>query len=569
MNIEKIYMTWVDNVRDKELSDELKKIENDDKTKTEIFYKNIEFGTAGLRGIIGAGTNRMNIYTVRLATQALSNYLNENYKNPSLVISYDSRKNSKKFSYEASAVLAANNIKVYITEKLQPTPFLSFCVRNLKCSAGIMITASHNTAEYNGYKCYGEDGAQISEDISKKIYDIMCKIDVFKDINICNSKDMFEKNIISFVPKSTYENYLKKVYEQRLQNFPTSNLKVVYTPLNGSGNEFVKKVLSSSGVDICSVKSQEMPDENFSTCPYPNPEIYDAFSEAIKVSEEVDADLILATDPDSDRLGVCIKSNGKYKVLSGNEIAILLFNYIIEQRKKLNSLENNPIVIKTIVSTPMIDEIAKAYDCSVLNVFTGFKNIAAEILKLEKVGEESRYIFGFEESNGYLTGTYVRDKDAVSAALIFCEMASYYKYKNKNVIDVLSELYEQYGYFSEKTLSYHLDGQDGLNKIQKIIDFFINYREKNIMNLEISKIYNYFKGEILNLETNEIVDNALKKSKVLGFDLKDGSKIIVRPSGTEPKVKFYLLVKAESRDDSLVKITKLNEFVDKKIIKII
>ena len=248
MDIKKIYRTWVENVNDKELLDELKKIETDEKTKTEIFYKNIEFGTAGLRGIIGAGTNRMNVYTVRLATQALSSYLNEKYKNPSVVISYDSRKNSKKFSYEASAVLAANNIKVYITEKLQPTPFLSFCVRNLKCSAGIMITASHNTAEYNGYKCYGEDGAQISEDISKKIYDIMCKIDVFKDINTCDFDDMFEKCIISFVPKSTYENYLTKVYEQRLQNFPISNLKVVYTPLNGSGNEFVRKVLSSSGV---------------------------------------------------------------------------------------------------------------------------------------------------------------------------------------------------------------------------------------------------------------------------------------------------------------------------------
>lgn len=569
MDIEKIYRTWVENVNDKELLDELKKIETDEKTKTEIFYKNIEFGTAGLRGIIGAGTNRINVYTVRLATQALSNYLNEKYKNPSVVISYDSRKNSKKFSYEASAVLAANNIKVYITEKLQPTPFLSFCVRNLKCSAGIMITASHNTAEYNGYKCYGEDGAQISEDISKQIYGIMCNIDVFKDVNTCNFDDMFEKDIISFVPKSTYENYLTKVYEQRLQNFPISNLKVVYTPLNGSGNEFVRKVLLSYGIDVCAVKSQEMPDENFSTCPYPNPEIYDAFSEAIKVSEEVDADLILATDPDSDRLGVCVKSNRKYRVLSGNEIAVLLFNYIIMQKKELNLLENNPIVIKTIVSTPMIDEIAKAYKCSVLNVFTGFKNIAAEILKLEKSGEESRYIFGFEESNGYLTGTYVRDKDAVSAALVFCEMASYYKYKNKNVIDVLNELHEQYGYFSEKTLSYHLDGQDGLNKIQKIIDFFINYREKNIMKLEISKIYNYFKGEIFNLETNEITYDGVKKSKALEFCLKNKSKIIIRPSGTEPKVKFYLLSKGRSMNESLVEIDNLVRFISKTVMEIL
>lgn len=549
---EKNFNLWIENVIDKTTQNELISIK-DNKTEIEDrFGEDIKFGTAGLRGVMQAGNNRINIYTVRKATQGLANYLLQKYEKPSVAISYDCRRNSKTFAEEVACVMAGNGIKSYITKELAPTPFLSYLVRSLKTDAGIMITASHNTAEYNGYKCYGSDGAQMNEEFASGVYEYIQKVDMFTDIKRTEFSAGIDSGIINFTDETLQENYINEVLKYRSESVSLGNIKALYTPLNGTGNKFVRKTLEMARIsDLEVVKSQENPDENFTTCPYPNPENISAFDEALKTAKSGNFDLILATDPDADRLGACVKYSGGYRLLSGNEIGILLTNYILERRKRAKILPKNGVIVKTIVSTMMTDEIAKSYGLEVRNVLTGFKNIAHEIANLENLNRTDDYLFGFEESNGYLCGSYVRDKDAVSASLLMCEAVAYYKDNfGKNLVEILSELYSKYGYFGEKTLSYNLKEINPKMRVSDIMDYF---RNENLSSIGTHKIKS--KKDYLNFE-------GVLKSNVLEFDLENSMKIIVRPSGTEPKIKFYLMTKANSASDREKTIKLLVDTVD-------
>lgn len=543
MSYNELYNLWVQSVKDADILSELKNIYNDDSEIYERFYKDLEFGTAGLRGIIGAGTNRMNIYTVRKTTQGLADYLNENYKEPSVAIAYDSRNKSDLFAKEAACVLAANGIKAYITKELQPTPVLSFSVRNLNCKAGIMITASHNPAKYNGYKCYGADGCQMTDNTANSVYDNIQKVDIFSDVKTINFDEGLQNGKIVYIDEDLYKSYLDNVISQSINKdvCKESELKVVYTPLNGAGNKLVRKVLDNIGIkNVRVVKEQEYPDGNFPTCTYPNPEFKEALSLALDLAKDVDADLVLATDPDSDRVGIAVKENNSYRLLSGNEVGIILLNYILSSRKSLNILPNNPVAVKTIVSSKMVDVIANAYGCELRDVLTGFKYIGEQILNLEKKGEEDRFVFGFEESYGYLIGTYVRDKDAVVASMMICEMAEYYRKQGKTLSDVINELYEKYGFYKNTTLSYNFEGSAGMEKMQEIMESLRREPLISISSMKVNKINDYIESKSIDKKTGTINTINLPKSNVISYELEDGSSAIVRPSGTEPKIKIYV-----------------------------
>lgn len=553
----KNYKMWLNKIKEHEILEDLVSIKGDFQEIEDRFGSDIKFGTAGLRGVMQSGSNRMNIYTVRKATQGLANYLNSKNKNFEtkeliIVISYDSRINSKLFAWESASVMAANNIKVYLTSELAPTPFLSYCIRKLGAQAGIMITASHNTAEYNGYKCYGGDGAQIDEIISNEIYGYISCVDIFNDINCIEYERGIESGRIKFIGESLTDAYLNEILSQRILKTTSENLNITYTPLNGAGNKYVRKALKLSGFEQVSVvKAQEEPDGNFTTCPYPNPEKIEAFYEAIKVAKLNESDIILATDPDSDRLGVCVKQEDDYRLLSGNEIGALLTDYILKHKSDKKLLPKCGIICKTIVSTTMVDKISESYGCEVKNVLIGFKNIAREIMELEKNGREEDYVFGFEESNGYLCGSYVRDKDAVSAAILVCEMAAYYKSAlGLNLAQVLEKMYSKYGYFGEKTLSYEFRGPSSNSKIQKIMEFF---REAKVLSIGNNKVGNTL--DYLNFDGNS-------KSNIIELRLENDAKLIIRPSGTEPKIKFYVLVKANSKAEKDRLIQEFCEFVE-------
>ncbi|MCA9746056.1 MAG: phospho-sugar mutase, partial [Ruminococcus sp.] len=425
------YKRWMAaDLEDADLMPELTKIEGNDDEIKERFAVALKFGTAGLRGVLGAGTNRMNIYVVRQATQGLANYVLKKYGNGSVAISHDSRIKADLFMNEAARVLAANGIKVYITSELQPTPVLSYLVRYFKCQAGIMVTASHNPAAYNGYKAYGEDGCQMTDVAANTVYDEISKLDMFKDVKIADFDEAVKSGMIEYVDESVYDTYLEKVMEQQVNPgvCKGADLKVVYTPLNGTGNKLVRKVLGKIGVnDVVVVPEQELPDGNFTTCPYPNPEIKEALAKGLELCEKEQPDLLLATDPDADRVGIAVKDyDGSYRLISGNEDGVMLTNYILSCKKASGKLPEKPVVVKTIVTTKLINKLCEKYGCELKNVLTGFKYIGEVILNLEKKHEENRYLFGFEESYGYLSGTYVRDKDAVVASMLVCEMAAYY-----------------------------------------------------------------------------------------------------------------------------------------------
>lgn len=564
--VEKVYKYWLNNVKEDELLKELQDIKMCPQEINERFYKNLNFGTAGLRGILGAGTNRMNIYTVRKASQGLANYLKSNYDNPKIVVSYDSRKNSKLFAFETAKVMAGNNIKSYITKEIQPTPFLSFAVRNLCAVGGIMITASHNPPEYNGYKCYGKDGAQLDENVAYEVYKKIDEVDVFRDIKIAEFDKAINEELILFVGDEVYKSYLDCVINQRVNIFSLKDLRVTYTPLNGSGNYSVQKVLRECGLkELQVVGCQEYPDENFTTCPYPNPEIFDTYLEAKKLAYLKNSDIILATDPDSDRVGICVKHNDDYNLLSGNEIGILICDYLLSQKSKLGILSEKAIIVKTIVSTLMVNEIAHDYGCEILEVLTGFKNIASEILKLESSNREKDFLFGFEESNGYLTGTYVRDKDAVSASLLLCEISLYYKKLGMTLIDALDKLKFKYGFFKEKTLSYEFKNKEGTQKIKNIMENLRNSFQKYFLSKKLEKVEDYLNSKVFNVEDNSFVKKDLPLSDVLVFYFDKSNKIVVRPSGTEPKIKFYLMVKKDNKEDADAEIENLKSYIDKLI----
>ena len=531
----------------------------------DAFYQDLKFGTGGLRGIMGAGTNRMNIYTVAKASQGLAQYLHQNNTKQSLsvVIGFDSRLQSNLFAETAASVFAANRIHVHIWPFLTPVPTVSFATRTLKASAGIMITASHNPKQYNGYKVYGEDGCQITPSAALKITEEIDSLDIFKDIKKEDFHNALTKGEIEYIDQTILDRFLDAVKKQSVLYGDPANktIQIVYTPLNGSGYIPVYRVLKETGFqNISVVEEQQDPDGNFPTCPYPNPEIKESLELGLQYCKKNHADLLLATDPDCDRVGIAIKNTaGDYTLLSGNETGILLFDFICMQRRKHHKIPKNPLSIKTIVSTDMGKQIAEYYDIKMIDVLTGFKYIGEQISNLEKKGEEERFIFGFEESCGYLSGVYVRDKDAVGASLLICEMLAYYQAHNMNLYDRLQDLYRQFGYYLNTLHSFSFDGPSGLIRMQEIMQRF---REKakagtsTCSGIKVIKVLDYIQG----------IDH-LPSSNVLKFLLEQDCSIVVRPSGTEPKLKIYLSIKGTNTEDAekieKMLLTDLQSFIRK------
>ena len=537
------YKLWCEKATiDPDLVAELKAIEGNDEAISDAFYKDLEFGTGGLRGVIGAGTNRMNVYTVGKATQGLAAYVNSVTKNGKVAIAYDSRIKSDVFARDAAAILAANGIKVYIYKELMPTPMLSFAVRYLGCDAGIVVTASHNPSKYNGYKAYGNDGCQLGLEAADYVLSIMNSVDIFDGVKRVDFDAALNEGKIEYIGEDVIEAYLAAVEDRRVnRDIDMSKLNVVYTPLHGSGNKPVRAILSKIGAtNVTVVPEQELPNGNFPTAPYPNPEIRQAFECALKLAETVKPDLLLATDPDADRVGIAIPNGDEYRLFTGNEVGALLLEYILKCRKANGTLPQNPVAVKTIVTSDVCLKIAEDYGCELRDVLTGFKFIGEQIGNLEAVGEEDRYVFGFEESYGYLAGTYVRDKDAVIASMLICEMVAYYKLQGKNLIEVLSELYDKYGYYYCSQKSFTCEGQAGMKQITDIMDRLANNPPSEIGGLTVARFDNLNKSESLDIASGKISAIDLPKSNVLGFYFADGSSLIVRPSGTEPKIKLYL-----------------------------
>ena len=534
-----IYQTWLRKVDDVDLSKELKG--RNEAQIEDAFYRDLEFGTGGLRGVIGAGTNRRNIYTVAKASQGLSNYICKHYPNGkrSVAISRDSRLKSDVFAKIAARVFAANGIEVHIYPQISPVPTLSFATRYLHCSAGVRVTASHNPSKYNGYKVYGEDGCQITTEAAAEVLSEIESIDIFKDIKLISYDEGFEKALISYIPPKVLTAFIKEVKSQSLLGNESidKNVAIIYTPLNGTGLIPVTRTLEESGyTNITVVKEQQFPNGYFPTCPFPNPEIQEAMALGRKYAKENNADLLLATDPDCDRVGIAVRDkDGNYKLISGNQTGRLLFDYICSRRIALGIRPKEPVLVKTIVTSDRAEKIADHYHVKIVNVLTGFKYIGEQIGLLEKQGKESNYLFGFEESYGCLTGTYVRDKDAVDGAFRICERFAYYKSKGISLLDKLDELYKTYGYTNNSLHNYEFDGSSGFEKRQEIRKKFRS-GIKEISGKKVIKSFDYLPGL-----------DGLPKADVLKFVLEDESSIIVRPSGTEPKLKAYISVTKESR----------------------
>ena len=552
-----LYSLWLENAKeDPDLQEELASIKNDPSEISDRFYRDLEFGTGGLRGVIGAGCNRMNIYTVRRATQGFADYLNQEYKDPSVAISFDSRIKSDKFSKAAAEVLAANGIKVHIYSELMPTPCLSWAVRALKCQGGIMVTASHNPAKYNGYKVYGEDGCQITLRGAEIILEKINSLDMFTGVKTSNFDEEVAKGNIKFIGEDIIEGFYQKVLAEGINAdlCASSGLKVVYTPLNGTGNKPVREILKRLGItDVTIVKEQENPDGNFTTCPYPNPEIREALQVGLRYCDEVKPDLLLATDPDCDRVGIAVPDGkGGYALFSGNEVGAMLLEYICQQRIKKGTMPKDPVTVKTIVTTDIVNLIAKEYGVEVIDVLTGFKFIGEQIGFLESKGQENRYIFGFEESYGYLSGSYVRDKDAVNASMLICEMAAYYRTQGITLLQAREAMYKKYGYFYQTLYSFTFEGASGMKRMSEIMDDMRSNHPTQIGGLKVERFEDYKAGTSKNIATGEVTELTLPKSNVLAFYLEGGCKAIVRPSGTEPKIKTYITAKADSFDEAQV-----------------
>ena len=547
MDYKEVYEQWLSNPYfDEATKEELKNIAEDDNEIKERFYMDLEFGTAGLRGIIGAGTNRMNIYVVRRATQGLANYIAKvDKKSQGVAIAYDSRHMSPEFAEEAALCLAANGIKAYIFESLRPTPELSFAVRHLGCVAGINVTASHNPPEYNGYKVYWEDGAQITPPHDSGIMGEVKSISDWNTVKTIDKAEAEKAGLFQVIGKEVDDAYMAELKKQVLHmdaiKAEGKNLKVVYTPLHGTGNIPARRILKELGFEnVYVVKEQELPDGDFPTVSYPNPEAAEAFELGLKLAKEVDADLVLATDPDADRLGVRVKDkNGEYHDLTGNMSGCLLANYEISQKKAINgSLPEDGALIKTIVTTNLADAIAKGYGVKLIEVLTGFKFIGQQILGFEQSGKGS-YLFGFEESYGCLIGTYARDKDAIVATMALCEAAAYYKTQGKTLWDAMIEMYEQFGYYKDAIQSVTMKGIEGLQKIQEIMNSLRQNPPAEFAGHKVVAVRDYKADTITDVATGAVKPTGLPNSNVLYYELTDDAWVCVRPSGTEPKVKFY------------------------------
>ena len=558
-----LYQSWRKNaIDDPDLQSELSAIENDAEAIQDRFYRDLAFGTGGLRGVIGAGTNRMNIYTVRKATQGLANYVKEAFSEPSVAISYDSRIKSTDFAKAAAEVLAANGVKVHIYTELKPTPMLSFAVRALHCSAGIMVTASHNPAKYNGYKAYGSDGCQMTIDAADAVLAKINALDIFNDVKHMPFDEALAAGMISYIGDDVIEDYFRNVLAQGINTdlCAKSGLKIVYTPLNGTGNKPVRTILNRIGIqEVTVVKEQENPDGNFTTCPYPNPEIREALQLGLQYCDQVKPDLLLATDPDADRVGIAVPDGkGGYALFSGNEVGAMLLEYICEQRIQKGTMPKHPVAVKTIVTTDIVEAICKAYGVELIEVLTGFKFIGEQIGFLEAKGEEDRYIFGFEESYGYLAGSYVRDKDAVVASMLICEMAAYYRTKGISMMQARENLYQKYGVYVHAQHSFTFEGESGMIRMQNIMENLRTNRPEQIDNLKVIQFADYEKQVSIDLTTGTETAITLPKSNVLSFTLEQGAKVIIRPSGTEPKIKAYYTTTAATEAEAAKKKDELD-----------
>jgi len=541
-DVHELLDTWIANVKDEELLAELTQMKEsgDEDAITDAFFQDLAFGTAGLRGTIGAGTNRMNIYTVGRATQGFANYLNATFENPTVAIARDSRNKGELFVKTTASILAANGITAYVYPRISPVPTLSWATRYLKCSGGICMTASHNPAPYNGYKAYGPDGCQITSEAAAAISAAMEATNPFTDIKIMDFDEAVEKGLVKWIDDSVLDAYYGAVVDKSVSNLTPEQvaeapLKLVYTPLNGTGLIPVTTVLNKVGItDITIVPEQKDPDGNFPTCPYPNPEIREAMQKGIDLCQEVKPDLLLATDPDADRVGVACADGDDYTLLTGNEMGVLLLDYICKMRAERGEDLSTKVAVTTIVSSAMVDALAEEYGFELRRCLTGFKYIGDIITSLSDAGEVDRFIFGFEESYGYLSGDHVRDKDAVNASMLICQMAQYYKLQGINLVQAMRALYEKYGYYHNKTISLSYPGADGAAKMAGIMAGLRESAPTEIAGAAVEGVVDYETGV-----------NGLPKANVIEFDLAGGDKAIVRPSGTEPKIKLYIFAKGE------------------------
>lgn len=570
MDYKEKYEYWLSSdVVDNEIKKELELIKADDNEIEERFYKDLEFGTAGLRGVIGAGTNRMNIYTVRKATQGLANYITDSGADAmhrGVAICYDSRHFSPEFAMESACVLAANGIKTYVFDRLHPVPVLSFAVRELGCFAGIMITASHNPAKYNGYKVYGEDGAQLNVTDSGIVTEHINRMDIFKDVKILDEAKAKEIGLISMIGDEIREKYIEKILSCRknpdVSEDTAKEIKIVYTPFHGTGLIPVTESLEKAGYkNVFVVKEQAEPDANFSTVKSPNPEDKEGFELAISIAEELGADVICGTDPDADRIGVVVKNkNGGYEVMTGNQMGVLLTEYILSSAKEKNQLKPEDYIVKTIVTTDLAKKIAESYGVRMYDVYTGFKFIA-EVIKKHETENDGNFYFGFEESYGCLPGTYARDKDAVVAVLLVCELVAVLKRKGLTLSDALDNIYEKYGCCVERTVSVYMEGLDGMQKMAALMEKVENNPFRKIGDTEISAFRNYNRDFRLDYSTGEKTPIGYEPSNVMYFELSGGGFFVIRPSGTEPKIKFYYSVPCKTMAEGNEKIDKLDKAV--------
>lgn len=551
MDYMQTYQYWQSHLQDEELLRELTGMKENSQTVEECFYKELEFGTGGLRGVLGVGTNRMNIYTVAKATQGYSNYLKSIEASPSVAVAYDSRINSDLFARTTAGVFAANGIRVYIYSKLMPTPSLSFAIRDIGCSGGVVITASHNPAEYNGYKVYGGDGCQITTQTAKAIQLEIDQIDPFRDVKRAEFDEMMETGQISYIGEETVSRYLEAVSgESLLPKEFDRDISIIYTPLNGTGISCVPQCLRRNGFSNITIpREQQEPDGSFPTCPYPNPEAVEALGVGLDWAQRTGSDLLLATDPDCDRVGAAVKGADGYTLISGNEMGVLLLDFICKMRIAQGTMPNDPVAVKTIVTTSMAAKVAEKYNIRLMDVLTGFKYIGEQIGFLEEKGEQDSFILGFEESYGYLSGSFVRDKDGVNASLLICEMAAWYRAEGKSLTDALDELYKTFGYYSHRQLSFGFEGAAGFARMDDLIQGLRDYQPKCIAGYFVEKIIDY---------RND--DTGLPESNVLRFMLDGGAEATVRPSGTEPKLKIYLTTVGASKEDSQARMDKLADY---------
>lgn len=568
-DIHMLYDLWCEKATaDEDLLLELQSIQGNEDEILDRFYKNLEFGTAGLRGVIGAGTNRMNIYTVDQATQGLADYLNADFENPSIAIAYDSRIKSDVFARAAACVLAANGVQVYLYPELVPTPMLSYAVRALGCSSGIILTASHNPAKYNGYKCYDPNGYQMTDEAAAKTYAYIQKVDMFTGVRTMDFDEALTTGKIRYIERNVFEGFYEEVLKAQVNPVvcKDSDLSVIYTPLNGTGNLHVREILKRIGIrDVTVVPEQELPDGNFPTCPYPNPEIRQAFERAIALSETKKADLLLATDPDCDRVGIAVLDGGEYKLMSGNEVGIMLTEYLLSSLQEQGKLPENPIVVKTIVTSRLVAKIAETYGAQTADLLTGFKYIGELVTNLEKKGETDRFIIGMEESYGYLRGAHCRDKDAVVASMLICEMAAYYKAKGQSLYDFMQSIYKKYGMYLNTLLNFGFEGAAGMQKMADMMTALRAEPPKSIAGEAVEAITDYKASVCKDLKTGKETTVDLPKSNVLQYYLEGADSVIVRPSGTEPKIKVYITSVSDTRAAAAEKADKIAKDMEKRL----